>query len=104
MSGDSYVLGLVGAGIDRSLTPAMQEAEGRAHGLSLGYRIVNATTHGLGVDDLPDLLRWARRLGFDGLNDWAGTENYEMRVDPGGAWIDQQILDRLRDATPGITA
>ncbi len=30
---------------------------------------------------------------------WAGTENYEMRVDPGGAWIDQQILDRLRDAT-----
>ena len=38
-------------------------------------------------------------LGFDDLADWAGTENYEMRVDPGGAWIDQQILDRLRDAT-----
>jgi uncharacterized Ntn-hydrolase superfamily protein len=41
-------------------------------------------------------------LGFDGLNDWAGTENYEMRVDAGGAWIDQQILDRLRDATPDV--
>jgi uncharacterized Ntn-hydrolase superfamily protein len=38
------------------------------------------------------------RLGFDTLNDWAGTENYEMRVDAGGAWIDQQILERLRDA------
>jgi uncharacterized Ntn-hydrolase superfamily protein len=37
-------------------------------------------------------------LGFDTLNDWAGTENYEMRVDAGGAWIDQQILERLRDA------
>jgi uncharacterized Ntn-hydrolase superfamily protein len=37
-------------------------------------------------------------LGFGSLNDWAGTENYEMRVDAAGAWIDQQILERLRDA------
>ena len=37
-------------------------------------------------------------LGFGSLDDWAGTENYEMRVDAGGAWIDQQILERLRDA------
>jgi uncharacterized Ntn-hydrolase superfamily protein len=37
-------------------------------------------------------------LGFDSLADWAGTENYEMRVDVGGAWIDEQILERLRDA------
>src|SRR6478735_5966104 len=42
-------------------------------------------------------------LGYDDLNTWAGTENYEMRIDPGGAWIDEQILDRLRDATPGIS-
>jgi uncharacterized Ntn-hydrolase superfamily protein len=40
-------------------------------------------------------------LGFDALGDWVGTENYEMRVDPAGAWIDQQILERLREATPG---
>src|SRR3954447_21094689 len=46
--------------------------------------------------------RRVHELGFDDLNGWAGTENYEMRVDPGGAWIDQQILDLLRDATPGI--
>jgi uncharacterized Ntn-hydrolase superfamily protein len=44
--------------------------------------------------------RRVHELGFDDLAGWAGTENYEMRVDPGGAWIDQQILDRLRDATP----
>ncbi|HEX4472368.1 MAG TPA: DUF1028 domain-containing protein [Nocardioides sp.] len=36
-------------------------------------------------------------LGFDDLDHWAGTENYEMRVDPEGGWIDQQILERLRD-------
>jgi len=46
--------------------------------------------------------RRVHELGFDDLNAWTGTENYEMRVDPGGAWIDQQILDRLREATPGI--
>ena len=40
--------------------------------------------------------------GFADLGSWVGTENYEMRVDPGGAWIDQQILDRLRDATMNI--
>ena len=93
MSGDSYVLGLVGAGIERSLTPAMQEAEGRAHGLSLGYRIVNATTHGLGVDDLPDLLRWARRLGFDGLN---VTHPFKQAVVP--------LLDELSDAAHDLGA
>src|SRR5690349_9763097 len=43
-------------------------------------------------------------LGFESLQDWAGTENYEMRVDAGGAWIDQQILERLRDATPDTEA
>jgi uncharacterized Ntn-hydrolase superfamily protein len=37
-------------------------------------------------------------LGYDDLNAWVGTENYEMRVDPGGAWIDQVVLDRLREA------
>jgi len=51
-----------------------------------------------------EIRRRVHELGFDELNDWAGTENYEMRVDPGGAWIDQQILDRLRDATPDLTA
>jgi uncharacterized Ntn-hydrolase superfamily protein len=37
-------------------------------------------------------------LGFEDLNQWAGTENYEMRVDADGAWIDEQILERLRSA------
>jgi shikimate dehydrogenase len=68
MSDRSYVLGLVGEGIDRSLTPAMQEAEGRAHGLALAYRTIDASALGLGADDLAGVLTWAKRLGFDGLN------------------------------------
>ena len=64
----SFVLGLVGAGIAGSLTPAMQEREGRENGLTLGYRLIDTELLGLGPDDLPGLLDWAERLGFDGLN------------------------------------
>jgi shikimate dehydrogenase len=64
----SFVLGLVGAGIQASLTPAMQEHEGRASGVSLAYRLVDTGELGLGVEDLPQILAWAQRLGFDGLN------------------------------------
>jgi hypothetical protein len=34
--------------------------------------------------------------GFADLGSWVGTENYEMRVDPHGAWIDERVLDILR--------
>jgi shikimate dehydrogenase len=64
----SFTLGLVGAGIGGSLTPAMQEREGRESGLSVSYRIIDAEELGLGLDDLPEILDWAERLGYDGLN------------------------------------
>lgn len=64
----SYLLGLVGSGIGASLTPAMQEREGDAAGLRLTYRLIDAEKRGFGVGDLPEVLDWARRLGFDGLN------------------------------------
>ncbi|NUR06793.1 MAG: shikimate dehydrogenase [Nocardioidaceae bacterium] len=64
----SFVLGLVGVGIERSLTPAMQVREGEQQGLSVSYRIIDGAQRGFGVDDLPDVLAWAERLGFDGLN------------------------------------
>jgi shikimate dehydrogenase len=64
----TFVLGLVGAGIGASLTPAMQEREGRASGLSLSYRLIDTDSLGLGTADLPRVLSWAQRLGFDGLN------------------------------------
>jgi shikimate dehydrogenase len=65
---DSFVLGLVGAGIEASLTPAMQVREGRAQGLTLSYRTVDAERWGFGADELAQLIGWAQRLGFDGLN------------------------------------
>ena len=64
----SFSLGLVGSGIGGSLTPAMQEREGRETGLSLTYRLIDADVHGLTKEDLPELLTWVRRLGFDGVN------------------------------------
>lgn len=89
----SFVLGLVGAGIGASLTPAMHEREGRAQGLSVAYRSIDATTHGLSAPDLPDLLRWATRLGFDGLN---VTHPFKQAVVP--------LLDELSPAARALGA
>jgi shikimate dehydrogenase len=64
----TFALGLVGNGIGASLTPAMQEQEGRAQGLSVTYRSIDLAVLGLDVDDLPEVLTWARRFGLNGLN------------------------------------
>ncbi|GAA4115065.1 shikimate dehydrogenase [Nocardioides fonticola] len=66
MSG--LTLGLVGAGIGASLTPALHEREAREQDLLLRYHRIDAEAGGFGVEDLPELLRWARTLGFAGLN------------------------------------
>jgi shikimate dehydrogenase len=64
----SYLLGLVGEGIRASLTPAMHEREGAQCGLRINYRLIDTGRLGIGSADLPALLDWAERLGFDGLN------------------------------------
>lgn len=38
------------------------------------------------------------RLGYSSLTDWAGVENYEMRLVDGA--IDPLVLERLREAAP----
>lgn len=60
--------GLIGAGIQRSLTPAMQEEEARAQGLRLHYQLVDLDRAAQGADALPGLLDAARTMGFAGLN------------------------------------
>lgn len=40
-----------------------------------------------------DLEAFARQEGHPDFAAWVGTENYEMRVDPDLAWIDQRVLD-----------
>lgn len=60
--------GLIGAGIQRSLTPALQEAEAQAQGLRLHYQLIDLDRRGLGPEALPGLLDAAQTMGFAGLN------------------------------------
>jgi shikimate dehydrogenase len=64
----SVLVGLIGAGIQASRSPAMHEREGAAHGLAYIYKIIDLETLGLTADALPELLTAARRFGFAGLN------------------------------------
>ena len=64
----SYLIGLIGTGIQASLTPAMHMREGEALGFRYLYRLIDLTALGLGVEALADLLTAAERMGFDGLN------------------------------------
>lgn len=66
-SGRSFLCGLVGSGISRSLTPPLHEAEGRAQGMSLVYRVLDIDDLG-GPSALPRLIASAVDLGADGLN------------------------------------
>jgi len=54
------------------------------------------------TDDLrQELEEFARGEGHDDFLTWVGTENYEMRVDPALEWIDQKILDIVRNLGGG---
>jgi shikimate dehydrogenase len=64
----AILVGLIGAGIQASRTPAMHEQEGARQGLRYVYKLIDLNELNLGVDALPDLLRAAERMGFDGLN------------------------------------
>src|ERR1700761_4867063 len=64
----SFLVGLIGAGIGGSLTPAMHEEEGSKLGLHYVYRRIDIEALQLDVAALPDLLTAAQRMGFNGLN------------------------------------
>lgn len=64
----SHLVGLIGAGITTSLTPALHEAEGDAQGLRYQYRIIDIDRIGRTADAAADLVRSARDLGYDALN------------------------------------
>lgn len=69
---DKLLVGLIGAGIQQSLTPAMQEEEARHHGMRLHYQLIDLEqTPGAmaqWASLLPTLLASARVMGFAGLN------------------------------------
>ena len=64
----SFLVGLIGAGIQASRTPAMHEHEGAEQGLHYMYRLIDLDVLGLDAEDLPELLTAAERMGFAGLN------------------------------------
>src|ERR1044072_678062 len=65
---NKVLLGLIGAGIQRSLAPALQEEEGRHHGLRVHYQLIDLDEARVGIEALPDLVRAVRIMGFAGVN------------------------------------
>ena len=53
----------------------------------------------LSEDDRREVDEKVRALGFADLHAWVGTENYEMRADPAGEWLDEKVLEILRNTS-----
>jgi shikimate dehydrogenase len=61
----SFLVGLIGSGIGPSLSPPLHEQEAAHHGLHYVYRLLSTDRLG---PDVGELVRTARRFGYDGLN------------------------------------
>jgi shikimate dehydrogenase len=64
----SFKVGLIGADIQLSKTPAMHMREGAAHGLDYSYEFIDINTRNLTESALPDLLDEVEARGFAGVN------------------------------------
>lgn len=65
---EKILLGLIGKGIQQSMTPAMHEEEGRRQGLRVHYQLIDMAVTGAGIEDLPALVKSMRIIGFNGFN------------------------------------
>ena len=83
------LLGLVGAGIQQSMSPTLHEEEGRHHGLRVHYQLIDVQE----ADALPTLMRAVRMIGFAGLN---VTYPFKQSVLP--------LLDAISDEARAIGA
>jgi shikimate dehydrogenase len=63
-----FLVGLIGEGIQASLSPALHEEEAKKHGLTLRYRLIDLAQDGRSAADLPRLIDSAEAEGVDGLN------------------------------------
>jgi shikimate dehydrogenase len=91
--GQSCLVGLIGAGIQKSRTPGMHMREGTRQGLRYIYNLVDTEVLGLGNSDLADLLKAAERLSYNGLNI---TYPFKQTVIP--------LLDELSDSATALGA
>lgn len=62
------LIGLIGAGIQKSLSPALHEEEARHHGMRLHYQLIDLDHSASTVEQLPTLLSAARIMGYAGCN------------------------------------
>src|SRR5262245_16605730 len=62
------LVGLIGAGIQKSLSPALHEEEARHHGLRLHYQLSDLHEPAAALESLPTLIKAVRVMGFSGLN------------------------------------
>jgi shikimate dehydrogenase len=68
MSNTHFQVGLIGADIQMSKSPALHQAEGRHQGFDYRYELVDLTERDLPASALPDLLDEVERRGFAGVN------------------------------------
>ncbi len=64
----AYQVGLIGADIQLSKSPALHMREGRAHGLDYTYELVDINVRDVTETALPDLLAELEARGFAGTN------------------------------------
>ncbi len=62
------LIGLIGAGIQQSLSPALHEEEARQHGMRLHYQLIDLDRTASTPDQLPTLLSAVRIMGYAGCN------------------------------------
>jgi shikimate dehydrogenase len=89
----SVLVGLIGEGVSPSLTPPLHELEGARHGMNYVYRPIDISADDAHPEQLGQLIRAARTLGFDGLNI---THPVKQAVIP--------LLDRLAPSAERVGA
>lgn len=75
----SLKVGLIGADIQLSKTPAMHMREGAAHGIDYDYEFIDINSRNVPESALPDLLDEVEDRGFAGVNI---THPFKQRVIP----------------------
>jgi shikimate dehydrogenase len=63
-----FQLGLIGEGIQESMSPALYVVEGDFHGMRVDYDIIDFDQIEAEPENVGDLVRAARTLGFKGVN------------------------------------
>jgi shikimate dehydrogenase len=86
-------VGLIGVGIQLSLSPVMHETEAARHGLRLRYQLIDVEQELITAQTLPNLLKAAMDQGFRGFNI---TFPFKQAVLP--------LLDSLSDDARAIGA